>query len=185
MSPRYELRVDGREVFVVDDVIGGERLAHLATWFDFAAAQRVESDSADGIDVRSWIVPLESGVVVQQPYSEAILREVDRCFPGERFTLKRAYCNVVGFGDVLVPHRDSNAARDVTALLFVNDTWERIWGGETIFYNDAGDAVHAVSPKPGRLVLFRSRIEHRGTPPSRLCLRSRLTLALKLEGAAA
>lgn len=185
MPPRYAFSVDGRELFVIDDVLAGERLAHLTTWFDFAAAHRVESDSAAGVDMRSWIVPLERDVALRQPYYDAMLREVSACFPAERFALERAYCNVVTFGDVLLPHRDSEQPRDVTALLFVSETWERAWGGETLFYNEAGDAVHAVSPRPGRLVLFRSAIEHRGTPPSRLCFRARLTLALKLTGSAA
>jgi SM-20-related protein len=179
---RHDFRIDGRELFVIDDVLSAARVGHLATFFDFAQAQRVESDSADGIDARSWIVPLENDVASKQPYYEAIMREVAAAFPGETFALKRAYCNVVSFGDILLPHRDSRSGADVTALLFVADTWDRAWGGETIFYDHAGDAVHAVSPRPGRLVLFRSAMEHRGTPPSRLCTRTRLTLALKLTG---
>ncbi|MCU1229333.1 MAG: 2OG-Fe(II) oxygenase [Acidobacteria bacterium] len=180
--PRYDFRIDGRQLFVIDDVLPPARIGNLATFFDFAEARRVESDSAGGIDARSWIVPLENDVASRQPYYDAILREISTSFAGETFTLKRAYCNVVSFGDILLPHRDSSADSDVTALLFVAETWDRAWGGETIFYNDAGDAVHAVSPRPGRLVLFRSAIEHRGTPPSRLCTQTRLTLALKLTG---
>jgi hypothetical protein len=181
MPPRYAFRIDGREVFVVDDVVSDTRLEHLAAWFEQAPAQRLESDSGDP-DLRGWSVPLESDVVLHQPYATAILHEVIACFPGETFTLQRAYCNVVSFGDVLLPHRDAREESAVTALLYVNDVWDRAWGGETLFYNDAGDAAHAVSPRPGRLLLFRSIIEHRGTAPSRLCLRPRLTLALKLAG---
>jgi hypothetical protein len=175
-------RIDGRDVFVLDDVVSGPRLQHLAAWLEQAPAQRLESDSGDP-ELRGWSVPLDSADVTRQPYGAAILREMAACFPGETFTVKRAYCNVVSFGDVLLPHRDASNAADVTALLYVAETWERAWGGETIFYNDAGEAVHAVSPRPGRLVLFRSIIEHRGSAPSRLCLRPRLTLALKLAGA--
>ena len=149
---------------------------------DHAPSQRIESDSADAGN-RSWIVPLENDLVTRQPYHTAMMDAVRDCFPDETFSLKRAYCNVVTFGDVLLPHRDSRNGRDVTALLFANDTWERAWGGETIFFNDGGDAVHAVSPRPGRMIAFRSIIEHRGVPPSRLCLGSRLTLVLKLRGA--
>jgi SM-20-related protein len=181
MPPRYDFRIDGREVFVLDDVVTEARLGHLAAWFAQAPAQRLESDSGDP-ELRGWSVPLETDVVLHQPYATAILREVIACFPGQTFTVKRAYCNVVSFGDVLLPHRDARVAGDVTALLYVNETWDRAWGGETILYNDAGDAVHAVSPRPGRLLLFRSVIEHRGSAPSRLCLQPRLTLAFKLAG---
>ena len=183
MVPPTRWTVDDRELFVVDDVLSGPRLVHLATYFDHAPSQRVESDSAAAGN-RSWIIPLENDVVLRQPYHEAMMDAVRACFPNESFSLQRAYCNVVTFGDVLLPHRDSRDARDVTALLFVNERWERAWGGETIFYDAGGDAVHAVSPRPGRMIAFRSIIEHRGTPPSRLCMEARLTLALKLRGAA-
>lgn len=181
MAPGYDVRIDGREVLVLDDVVVGPRLQNLAAWFEQAPAQRLESDSGDP-ELRGWSVPLENDVVSQQPYGAAMLAAVAASFPGEAFTLKRAYCNVVSFGDVLLPHRDAQVPEDVTALLYVAAEWERAWGGETVFYNDAGDAVYAVSPRPGRLVLFRSIIEHRGSAPSRLCLRPRLTVALKLAG---
>jgi hypothetical protein len=180
MPPRAEARIDGREVFVIDDVVSGNRLAHLMTYFDFAPATRIESDSADPDQPRSWIVPIDNDVALKQPYYDAITEQVQVLFPNDAFTLKRAYCNVVSAGDVLLPHRDSRNPDDVTAMLYVAEEWDRAWGGETIFYDAQGDAAYAVSPRPGRLVAFRAGIEHRGTPPSRLCTRPRLTLVLKL-----
>jgi len=182
MRARYEFRIDGRELFVIDDVVGGARLANLATFFDLAPAQRVEGDIT-GTDTRLWIVPIERDVAERQPYVSAINAEVAEHFPGETFALERAYCNAISYGDMLYAHRDrqDRDSRDVTALLFVAEEWKREWGGETIFFNDDGDAIHAVSPKPGRLILFRSVIEHRAGAPSRVCNRTRLTLALKLR----
>ena len=179
---RREIEIDGRRIIVVDDILSGTRLTNLAAWLELAPAQRVEGDTGSS-DARSWSISFDQDGVVSQPYYDAMMREAGDAFPGETFTLKRAYCNVVGFGDILLPHRDSAAERDVTALLYVAETWERNWGGETIFFDDSGDARHVVSPRPGRLVLFHSIIEHCGTAPSRLCTRARMTLALKLKAA--
>ena len=61
-----------------------------------------------------------------------------------------------------------------------NLIWQADWGGETIFYNDDEDAVLAVSPKPGRLVVARGAILHRANVPTRSCYEERLTMAYKL-----
>lgn len=182
MRARYELRVDGRELFVIDGVVTGARLANLASFFDLAPAQRIEGD-VTGTDTRLWIIPIERDVAEKQPYAGAINAEVAEHFRGESFAVERAYCNAINYGDMLYAHRDRQErdSRDVTAILFINEEWKREWGGETIFFNDDGDAVHAVSPQPGRLILFRSAIEHRAGAPTRVCNRTRLTLALKLR----
>ena len=179
---RRELEIDGRRIVVVDDVLTGARLTNLAAWLELAPAQRVEGDTGSS-EARSWSISFDQDSVASQPYYDAMMREVGGAFPGDAFTLKRAYCNVVSFGDILVPHRDSRSERDVTALLYVAETWEKSWGGETIFFDDSGDARHVVSPRPGRLVMFHSIIEHCGTAPPRLCTRARMTLALKLKAA--
>ena len=182
LRARYGFRIDGRELVVIDDVVSGARLEHLASFFDLAPAQRIESDIT-GADTRLWIIPIERDVAERQPYAAAIFNEVAEHFPGETFRIERAYCNAISHGDMLYAHRDAQDrdSRNLTALLFVATEWKREWGGETIFFNDDGDAVHAVSPRPGRLVLFRSSIEHRAGAPSRVCNRTRLTLALKLR----
>jgi hypothetical protein len=41
-------------------------------------------------------------------------------------------------------------------------TLDTDWGGETLFYDDAGDAQLAVSPKPDGLLLFDGAIRHAG-----------------------
>jgi hypothetical protein len=58
--------------------------------------------------------------------------------------------------------------------------WEPDWGGETIYYDDDNDAQVVVSPRPGRLLVSRGAILHRGSVPTRDCHEARLTIALKL-----
>ena len=99
MRARHDFRIDGRELVVIDGVLAGARLDHLAAFFDLAPAQRIESDIT-GADTRLWIIPIERDVAERQPYVAAILGEVAEHFPGESFTIKRAYCNAISYGEV-------------------------------------------------------------------------------------
>jgi SM-20-related protein len=68
-------------------------------------------------------------------------------------------------------------------LWYISTRWGHDWGGETMFYDDANDARAAVTPRPGRLVIFDGELLHVGRPPNRNCYIPRYTLALKFERA--
>jgi hypothetical protein len=60
-------------------------------------------------------------------------------------------------------HKDP---KGLTYMFYVNPKWRNFWGGHTEFkYNSK---IIKVCPKPGRLVIFDSQIEHRGTAPNLL-----------------
>ena len=50
-----------------------------------------------------------------------------------------------------------------------------------MFFDANGDAQVAVTPKPGRLLLFDGAIRHAGRPPNRNCPVGRYTFAVKLR----
>ena len=80
------------------------------------------------------------------------------------------------------PDDDAQPGSDeFTALWYLCEHWDTEWGGETLFFDAAGDAQFVCSPRPGRLVLFDGAIRHAGRPPSRICYVPRYTFAIKLE----
>lgn len=92
----------------------------------------------------------------------------------------RAQVNYSNFGDVQHIHRDTNAV--ITMVYFANAVWKSDWMGELMFYDHSErEVVHAVTPVPGRLVVFDSQLPHRGGVPSRTCLHPRVTVAVKLK----
>jgi Rps23 Pro-64 3,4-dihydroxylase Tpa1-like proline 4-hydroxylase len=112
----------------------------------------------------------------------ATLQAVAAVRPNERYRAYRAYTNHAAFGDMLFTHTDCLPdRRELTALWFLCENWDTEWGGETVFFNSAGDAEFIASPRPGRLVVFDGAIRHAGRPPSRICYTPRYTFALKLE----
>lgn len=185
MSPSRRHLIDGREVRVYDGLLSPQDILGLTAMFDEGAFTRSESARPDTAAVRHWVlnIPLEVGkkLPVHTPMLEA-MRDVAG---GQPYRSYRCYCNHSSFGDLLFTHTDCEpGAREFTALWYVAPQWDLEWGGETLLFNRERDAEVAVSPRPGRLLIFDGTILHAGRPPSRACYAPRYTLAYKLEPAA-
>jgi hypothetical protein len=177
-------RIDDKELYVLDGLLPEDDNVALARALAAMPFRKAEADRA-GTQMRGFVADFETRQVGSHPLVEAILAQVKRLFPGERFHIERAYCNSNVYGDMSYAHRDASARRpgDLTAIFYANEHWEKDWGGETMFFDDEGDAVACVAPRRGRLALFRGCIEHRNGIPSRECYSARLTFVLKLRAA--
>ncbi len=181
-TPSRSEQVEGREVFVFDGLVTVEEVTRYFTAISQAAFTRTESARADAAEYRHWVceMPLEN--LPRTSLWQATERAVAELRPGERYLPYRVYTNFASQGDLLRTHVDAPpAARELTALWYLCDRWDREWGGETLFYDAAGDARFAVSPKPGRLLMFDGAIRHAGKPPNRNCPIGRYTFAIKLR----
>jgi len=119
------------------------------------------------------------------PFAAPTMAAVAAHAPAMAYRPYRSYVNVAHYGDMLFSHVDCvEGAGELTALWYVCDQWDHEWGGETVFFDRQRDVRAAVSPRPGRLVLFDGDILHAGRPPNRNCHAPRFTLAVKLERAA-
>ena len=101
-----------------------------------------------------------------------------------RNLLYGAYMNVLKHGDAPRIHCDAPSWVDnqCTMIVYFNQKWHPNYGGETIFYDDKLDIVHAVVPKPGRVVIFDGRIPHSARPPTPYFLWNRYMMAFKFMG---
>jgi SM-20-related protein len=181
-SPSRTARVEGREIFVFDGLVPATESTRYFHALTAAAFTRTERARADTQEFRHWVceMPLENlPKITLWPATQAA---VAAARPGEQYRPYRVYTNFASFGDMLLTHVDALPnARELTALWFLSEAWDTEWGGETLFYDDAGDAQVAVSPRPGRLVVFDGAIRHAGKPPNRNCYVPRFTLAIKLR----
>lgn len=152
-----------------------------------AAFKRTEIARPDTAQFRHWVIehPLEA--LRRQDIFDATRGAVAGFgADGVAYEPYRAYTNVAYFGDMLYTHTDCLPGQgDLTALWFVCTTWDPEWGGETMFFDASGDAACAVSPRPGRLVVFDGAIRHVGRPPNRICIEPRYTFAIKFQPIAA
>lgn len=180
--------LDGKEIIVVDRSLRPREMTEVTRILQATRYSRVGMDDPKKGRYRTFVSGFSAENAREFPWFRRIIETVLAKFPSERLSLKQVMCNSLVYGDMLFPHRDSFArptGREITAVYFANPKWERSWGGETVFFDRAGEAQIAVSPKPGRLILFRSAIEHRAGVPLRECYEQRLTLSMKFSVAAA
>jgi SM-20-related protein len=168
--------VSGREVFICDNFIALSVASQVGAFVKTLPYARSETSlagmppSAASAEVPA--TPLMTEFMIR-------LKEfAEEMFPGERFCAQRAYVNHSVYGDMYHMHRDLSS---VTVLYYANLEWETDWGGETIYFDDDNDAQIAVSPRPGRMVISRGAVLHRGSVPTRDCKQARLTIAYKLR----
>ncbi len=173
--------ISGREIFICDDVIDSQVVKQIGAEMGALPYVRSEKSRADvpGLVAVSDIA-LEK--IPANPFLRSLKRLVEQAFPQERFSDRRAYVNCSVYGDGYYMHRDCvEQEAHVTALYYANLEWHPDWGGETIYYNDEEEAEIVVMPRPGRLVIARGAILHRGNVPTRICYQERYTLAYKLN----
>ncbi|MDE3197594.1 MAG: 2OG-Fe(II) oxygenase [Acidobacteriota bacterium] len=86
---------------------------------------------------------------------------------GRQLRVIRQYATGHTYGLGGRPHFDDTRPGCFTLLLYAVPEWRPEWDGETMFFDEAGEAMRAVKPRPNRAVLFDSRIVHAGRAPSR------------------
>ena len=94
--------------------------------------------------------------------------------------LRHAMINLCTPSDRFHTHVDNNFKDSITLVYYLNMDWSPEWGGETIFLDEDGTNFEYVSQyKPGKLILFDSRIPHLIRPSTILAPHFRLTFAAK------
>tara|TARA_Y100001937_G_scaffold108845_1_gene152878 strand:+ start:1602 stop:2258 length:657 start_codon:yes stop_codon:yes gene_type:complete len=141
-------------------------------------------DSDDG-SLEETIAKVEKeydGAVEKYPFLDQSVQLI-HTLAGPNFKMLRGWFNgqTFGLGDDI--HRDvqlidQELGQFVTFIFFCNHVWENEWGGETLIYDPNYDALGAITPRPGRMVAFDSRLLHKGHPPARHIVDLRLTFAL-------
>ena len=181
-SPHVNKRlVSGRELFICDNFVSNETALRIEKLIKMLSYERSERSRPD-LPVSGAAAEITSEQFAAEPFFAELCRLGEDMFPQERFELERMYVNSAVSGDVYYAHRDCGAnLKNVTALYYANSTWHADWAGETLFFNDQHDAELAITPRPGRLVVSRGAILHRGGVPSPACREQRLTIACKLR----
>jgi hypothetical protein len=175
-----KLDVGHRSIYLVDDLFDEQfirmthhfmsRLSFVLTEYDTEETKHTPHWKHE-FDADNLPAPLMPALISR---IVAVTREL---YASETLELKRVHCNLHLYGDMQYPHTD--LVPGVTALYFANPRWETNWMGETLFYDEHGEPLYAVIPKPGRLAIFSGDITHRGGVPSQGCSQPRISLALK------
>jgi SM-20-related protein len=171
--------ISQRSVFVFDGLLDPHHLQELVEQIQQASFARTESARPETAAYKHAVAEFDLERVRDLPIYSPTVQAVASSFDG-CYLLFRAYCNATSVGDMLFTHTDCRPEQIVvTALWYLCTQWDVEWGGETLFFDETGDAVFATTPRPGRLVLFDGAITHVGRPPTAVCPETRFTFALK------
>jgi SM-20-related protein len=144
--------------------------------------------SNKGLSYSHWNLPFSTGGKPSSNRDDVreelpnVVRELwDRIQPvilEETPVLIRAYCNAYTYGTDGYAHTDSKFENDVTAIIYLNQSWNIDWAGETVFFED-GEIIKSVIPKWNRAIIFPSNMKHAGRGVSRFCTDVRKVLVFK------
>jgi SM-20-related protein len=182
MKATRQHSIEGREVRVYDGLLQMNDIQGLTAALQQGAFTHTESARPDTSAFKHWVLNIPMQSATQLPVYQPTLAAAGGFRTGTEYRIYRCYCNYASYGDMLFTHTDCPpGAGELTALWFIAPEWNVEWGGETLFFDSSMDAQVAVSPRPGRLVVFDGSLPHVGRPPNRICFASRFTLAYKLQ----
>jgi 2OG-Fe(II) oxygenase superfamily len=96
--------------------------------------------------------------------------------------LVRCYANAHTYGVEGRPHTDVMDATqkdNYTAVVYLNPVWKTEWAGELVLFDQTGDTVMAVLPRPGRVAVIPGEMLHAARAVSRDCPSVRVCIAFK------
>jgi hypothetical protein len=99
----------------------------------------------------------EFEVVLEEKIS-FVVNKLD--FLPKNYNIFKVYYNAIRFGDKFQYHQDGNGP---SFLIYGNEIWKKSWKSHTIFRD--GSFKKKVLPKPGRMVIFDGKIDHKASPP--------------------
>jgi SM-20-related protein len=174
-----------------------ERFSTLLPWLPSYFLNRTDRDpSANPLDVY-WYYPV---AICDDRYSDDVepqLNELDEQLQpiaqlwqiisarlGFPVRLYECEYGANPFGCEGHPHYDSprEDIRDkhIAVIVYLNSRWDIAWGGETIVFNEQGDVISAVLPKPGRATVLEGDPYHVARGVSRTCPVARRVLVFKM-----
>ncbi len=173
---------DSKKAFIIDGVFDLKTAEVLYQSYSKLPFAFTDFDRYDTKHVQHLVHYLGENEIQDEQHSGSIINLVydllDNLKLKHKRKLSRAYINFNLFGDYQYTHNDGD---EWTALFFIADEWKEDWMGEFFIVDPVDGVKFAVTPKPGRMVLFDGEIIHRGGVPSKLCFKPRLTLAVKVE----
>lgn len=163
---------------VIDDLVPPP--LHAAAWATCAGPGWFFGHASTDKDTgRFWQMDLDGDAAFDAIWEHARAR--CEALAGVKLRVIRQYANGHTYGLGGAPHADDRRPGTYTLLYYPNPEWRAGWEGETVYYDDGGEVVFVVQPKPNRAAFFDSRIVHHGRAPSRSCRELRVTVAYKLE----
>ena len=172
-----------KQIVVIDDCFNFSELAGIHTGacaLPFKISNSNASEVQHIVD-RRLVSYIDSRALATMGFFAEEKSSIIKKYVSDDFEIFNSYVNLGIRGDQHETHADyywKDGGK--TLLLYVNKEWNRNWGGETVFFDDAGEEIEYITPYiPGRIIIFDSDIPHLAKEQSSLGPSYRFTLAIK------
>ena len=175
-------KVGSTEVFVVDGLFSESILKRLHLQLQVAGYSLCSATSNASTEWNETMTELDVEDFVSDEFGRILVSEVNALNIDRRhLNASKVLVNSIRSGDVSFVHKDSDKDSEYSVLVYVNPLWEEDWAGETIFYDTQSEPVTAVSFRPGRVVIFPSKVLHRAGIQMSTCQDFRYTLSIRMH----
>ncbi len=177
------------------DIFG--HLTEVLKWVPMYFLNRTDRDPAAHPLDTYWYYPL---LVVEDRYIDDARDQLDELDPslsvvkdiwtivesaiGSPVRLYECELTVNGYGNEGHPHNDETRedvrSQHITAIVYCNADWKIEWAGETVLFDENGDVLTAVLPKPKRVAYIHGDPLHVARGVSRICPYPRRVLVFKM-----
>lgn len=154
--------------------------SHVGKSYDFGHWNRE-------ILLNSKVIPFDldrAGYLDADPSLKALWQIIKEAIPDR--CLYRVYVNGYTYGTDAYSHVDDpwmrtkvEDSKDETAILYLNESWNKDWQGETVIFNSEDEIETSILPKYGRILIFDSSKFHAARSVSRACSELRSVFVIK------
>jgi Rps23 Pro-64 3,4-dihydroxylase Tpa1-like proline 4-hydroxylase len=156
------------KIVVIDDLFGFSEISGFET--DFMSLS-YEINNTNSMEVQNktnsrLVHRLQENTLKKLNfYNEKSLSIFHKYINSEKYSFWRSYVNLGIHSDQHHIHTDHWQENEgITLIYYVNQTWDRSWGGSTLFFDDScNDIIFNCQLVPGRVVIFDSAIPHSAT----------------------
>lgn len=159
---------------IIDDVFTSREIETMDNWFAQYTMWGLGYDSQDygassatlcrSLKFNQWVGYHAILGDICERMSERIEAETDIKVP----LFQRCLINNFKFGDSPMFHKDSSTPLGRTFMVYPNMTWDKNWGGYTVFADESGEVIDVAWPKPGRVAIFAGNLDHSGVAPTKV-----------------
>jgi len=175
-----EIFLQKKKIVVVDGAISTNEILKAALVCTDAPLVRKGSSNPGESHTQHYVSKSSLDMIRQSAVFRIVETAVKRHFLKSPTCYRIVYREIV-YGDHMAYHHDSSEGA-VTAMIYMNDSWEDNNHGETLFLDENGIG-NCVMPAPGRLLIFDSALKHSSSAPSRTYFGTRQVLVLNFSEA--
>ena len=169
--------IDGKELYIFDDIFEKADVEFLNQYCLNSAYKPEHSSNDMNYERDSRFAALMSPEELTNANILPAITKICSSIQKDLY-LGHQYINHYGLNTSVSEHCDGSFPGQYTILVFPNKYWEDSWGGEIAFYSNSN--VHRmINFKPGRILMFDSRISHKVLPINRNARKDRFSIAVK------